>query len=353
MIRRRRENSKPRVLVVDDEELIRTTLEIKLSPDFDVTIACNGQDAIELITQESFDVILTDLKMMGADGLDVLRAARKNPDGPDVIILTGYASLESAIEALRQDAFDYLIKPVDHMRLHRVLTLAVERKRLSAENKAIMAENERLRNFYETLLNEIEDALFVVDSSFNLVAANRSCRERIFEGKPVEVNRPIADALPSWLIEKGQKLIRKLLRHKTPEVFEAVQSSNGVSRHYLVRIQPLAGLLHDPKGGFLALLTDVTALKQLAQAESQAKKLEGISQMAITLNHEINNPLGIVLGQVHLLRQDIECGDSSWKERLSVVEEQIHRIAELMKKLSQVTTAKEADYIDDRKMIAV
>ena len=195
---RHKKESKARILVVDDEELIRTTLEIKLSPDFDVTIAHSGHEAIEKINEQSYDVILTDLKMMGVDGLDVLRTARKSPDGPDVIILTGYASLESALEALRQDAFDYLTKPVDHARLHRVLTMAVERRQLAAENKRMMAENERLRMFYEVLLNEIEDALFVVDSSLNLVAANRTCRERILTKKTAKIDEPIESILPSW-----------------------------------------------------------------------------------------------------------------------------------------------------------
>ncbi len=352
MSRHKHEN-KARILVVDDEELIRTTLEIKLSPDFDVTIASSGHEAIEKINEQSFDVILTDLKMMGVDGLDVLRTARKSPDGPDVIILTGYASLESALEALRQDAFDYLTKPVDHTRLHRILTIAVERRRLAAENKRITTENEQLRNFYEVLLNEIEDALFVVDSSLKLVAANRICRERIFAKKTAKINEPIESLLPSWLKEVGRDMLQKPLKQKTPDTFEVAHSSRGITRHYLVKLHPLTDLLSDPKGGLLALLTDVTALKQLAHAESQAKKLEGIRQMATTLNHEINNPLGIVLGQAHLLKQDIENGDSAWRERLSIVEEQIQRIAKLTQKLGQVTTVKEADYIDNRKMIAV
>lgn len=352
-MRQHKKESKPSVLVVDDEELIRTTLEIRLSPDFDVTIASSGSEAIERIAERSFDVIVTDLKMMGANGLDVLRAARKTPEGSDVIILTGYASLESAVEALREEAFDYLIKPVDHARLHRVLMRAVEQRRLAAENRAITTEKERLRDFYETLLNEIEDALFVVDSSLNLVAANRSCRERIFEGKPTKVSKPVRDVLPTWLGKERGELFKKVLERKTPEVFEVIRVSNGVTHHYLVRLQPLAGLLRDPNGGLLALLTDVTALKHLAQAESQAKKLEGITQMAVTLNHEINNPLGIALGQTHLLRQDIESGAPSWEERLLVIEDQIHRVAQLTQKLSQLSTAKEADYVDDRKMIAL
>jgi len=350
---KRSEEKKPRILVVDDEELIRTTLMIKLSADFDATIVSSGNEAIAQMAEQSFDVVLTDLKMMGADGLDVLRAARQSPDGPDVIILTGYASLDSAVEALRQEAFDYLTKPIDHARLHRVLLRAVERRRLAAENRAITTENERLRNFYEVLLNEIEDALFVVDSSCRLVAANRTCRERVFEGRAAKDNGPIADALPPWLKQKSEKLFEIVLEQKKPEVFEAAQSSNGVIRHYLVRLQPLAVLLRDPNGGLLALLTDITALKQLAQAESQAKKIEGISQLAITLNHEINNPLGIVLGQTHLLRQDIASGDTAWEERLSIIEEQIQRIAQLTQKLRQLSTAKETDYIDDRKMIAI
>ncbi len=92
---------------VEADDMIASYAKAASAAGWHVTIVSSGDEAIGRIGTESFDVILTDLKMMGADGLDVLRAARQNPDGPDVIILTGYASLESALEALRQEAFDY------------------------------------------------------------------------------------------------------------------------------------------------------------------------------------------------------------------------------------------------------
>ncbi len=101
-----------RILIVDDEESIRFSLRRTLERDgYEVWLAEDGQQALWLVQHHVFDLILTDLKMEGMNGVEVLRQARAMSPDTAIIMLTGYATLESAIEALRQGAIDYLVKP--------------------------------------------------------------------------------------------------------------------------------------------------------------------------------------------------------------------------------------------------
>lgn len=101
-----------RILVVDDEESIRFSLQRTLERDgYEVWTAEDGRQALRLGQHHVFDLILTDLKMEGVDGVEVMRQARAMAPDTAIIMLTGYATLESAIEALRHGAVDYLIKP--------------------------------------------------------------------------------------------------------------------------------------------------------------------------------------------------------------------------------------------------
>jgi DNA-binding response OmpR family regulator len=98
--------------VVDDEHDIRFSLHRALTrAGYDVALASSGEEAVNLIARQPFSLVLTDIKMPGIDGLTVMRKAKELCPDTAVILLTGYATLESAIEALRQGAVDYLTKP--------------------------------------------------------------------------------------------------------------------------------------------------------------------------------------------------------------------------------------------------
>jgi DNA-binding response OmpR family regulator len=103
-----------KVLVIDDEDTLRYFLRLNLQEHgYRVTEAADGQTAIHLIDQEQFDVALVDLQLTDMDGLDIMRYLRRVAPRTSVIILTGYATVDSAVEALRQGAHDYLTKPCD------------------------------------------------------------------------------------------------------------------------------------------------------------------------------------------------------------------------------------------------
>lgn len=123
-----------RVLIVDDEVNIRTALARILEKEgHEVTGVESGDQALGLLHEAAFDLVLTDLKMVGASGMEVLRAVKQSHAETEVILLTAYGTIESAVEAMKLDAYDYLTKPVDPERLTHVVAKAMEHRALRAE----------------------------------------------------------------------------------------------------------------------------------------------------------------------------------------------------------------------------
>jgi len=102
------------MLLVDDERLVLNSLSRELASDeLEVTLAASGEEAIDMIKSGHFDIVVTDLMMQGLDGFQVLKAAKKREARTMVIILTGYGDMDSAVDALRLGADDFLQKPCD------------------------------------------------------------------------------------------------------------------------------------------------------------------------------------------------------------------------------------------------
>src|SRR5215207_96087 len=127
-----------RLLVVDDEESLRiTTAAIFEKEGYVVDTASSGDEAIELLTTIDYDLVLTDLHMEGGDGLSVLNQIRRHSPLTISVVLTGFASVESAIAALQEGAYDYLVKPCDIDSMKHTIRRGVEHRRLMlAEQKA-------------------------------------------------------------------------------------------------------------------------------------------------------------------------------------------------------------------------
>src|SRR5687768_2759186 len=119
-----------RILVVDDQRNMRTTTALVLSTEgYTVSQAATGQEALDFLTSNSVDVLLTDLKMEPMDGLTLLKKALEAVPRLQVIVMTAFGSIDSAVEAMRLGAYDYITKPFkDGVLRHRV-ELALERAR--------------------------------------------------------------------------------------------------------------------------------------------------------------------------------------------------------------------------------
>lgn len=125
------------ILVVDDEEIVRRSYARVLGEmDCDTEAAADGEQALRAMVQRPFDVVLLDLRMPGTQGLDVLKAIKQQWPASEVVIITGYPSFESAREALRLGACDYLAKPADPGEVIDAARGAMRRKKWSLKAEA-------------------------------------------------------------------------------------------------------------------------------------------------------------------------------------------------------------------------
>jgi two-component system response regulator PilR (NtrC family) len=136
------------ILVVEDEEGVRESLVAVLGEEgYQVTAAADGGEALDLLKRQEFDLVLSDLRLPGADGLTLLRHTRESAPQTLFLLMTAHATVETAVEALRQGAQDYLLKPVlFEDLLHKIQSL-LERRRLAWENQYLRGQVERNWDF--------------------------------------------------------------------------------------------------------------------------------------------------------------------------------------------------------------
>lgn len=139
-----------KILVVDDELFVRELLEEYFSKlDFEVHVANAGPSALRLVAEHQFKVALIDLKMADMDGIEVLQSIRDLDENLIVILMTGYPTVESSVEAMRAGAYDYVIKPFRLNELKDIISRAIKEHQMRCEINDIKARVEALERRFE------------------------------------------------------------------------------------------------------------------------------------------------------------------------------------------------------------
>src|SRR5574340_359252 len=132
-----------KLLIVEDEKIaLKNLVDVLKKDGYEVAGAQSGGGALTLIENQAFDVVLTDLKMEKVDGLQVLKKCRERSPDTEVIVITGYATPESAVEAMKQGAFYYIAKPFRLDEVRQVVNEAIEKTRLKRENRQLREQVE-------------------------------------------------------------------------------------------------------------------------------------------------------------------------------------------------------------------
>jgi PAS domain S-box-containing protein len=295
----------PRVLVVDDEETICGTLGALLKADgFDAVTALSGEDGVELLRARRFDVAVADLVMPGLNGIQTMTALKQVDPNLEVIILSGHASVESTIAALRQGACDFLLKPLGMAQLRPALMMALEKRRgnlaraeararaviETAQEAIILFDKEGVVQDFNPMAEQIfgwsrEQAVgrnladFAVPPSE--IEGFRAHREAAYrEGKdplkgclevhglrqngeefPFEISTTVIDTPQGKLLSTFG---RDITAHKRAD--EALRESEDRYRDLVENNLVLIGT-HDAKGGFLSLNPAAARLLEATHAE--------------------------------------------------------------------------------------
>ncbi len=159
-----------KVLVVDDERGVRESMRMLLKDDYQVSIASNGRDAIALLGKVQPDVVLLDLRMPDMNGIDVLQSIKAVDPNIEVILVTAYATVDTARKALLLGAFDYLTKPFDPRELQSIVRRGIDHRedtlRRTASLEAILQDYRALRQEVEMdkfqILNHVRDTIYAL-----------------------------------------------------------------------------------------------------------------------------------------------------------------------------------------------
>jgi len=152
------ENHRFHILLIEDEADVRESyLDMLDFFGYQVTPAANGKEGLELLTSQEFDVVITDLNMPVMNGMELLKRMRELQISTEVIVITGFATIENAISAMKQGAFDYITKPVsvDHVRI--VLNKCIQKIASGRENKILRDANEELKE-----LNDLKNKFITI-----------------------------------------------------------------------------------------------------------------------------------------------------------------------------------------------
>ncbi len=160
------------ILIVDDEKHTREGLQQALEEDYDVYVARNADEAFNLMEEEPFEVVLTDLRMAGKSGMKVIDRALSLRNRPVCIMMTAYGSVESAVEAMKRGAFDFLTKPVNLEQLELLIQRALKSRHMEEENRQLHQRLDEKFSF-ESFVGE-SGALRAVIEKVKLVAPSKA-----------------------------------------------------------------------------------------------------------------------------------------------------------------------------------
>ena len=287
------------VLVVDDDsQLLRTLSDILNLRGYSPHTASNAVDGLALAAQAPAPAVaLVDLKLPDMDGLELVRRLREISALTETVILTGNASVDTAVRALREQSHDYLLKPVAPDQLLGVLSRASERWRRRSVEETLRHTEERSH----LLLESISDVVAVITEEGRLEFATVSLEKQL----GYRLGEVTGQSCIEWLHEQDAEKLSVFLRTQiaTPDSTGSIELR---VRHRDDTWRTLACQVTNLRGrpaikGFLVTARDVTDAQQLERQFRQAQKMEVVGNLAGGIAHDFNNVLTAVLGYSELV----------------------------------------------------
>src|SRR5881275_2799415 len=143
----------PTILIVDDEKHTRDGLRQLLENDYDVYVAGDSAGAMSVLEREAVDLLLTDLRLGGEDGMQLIDRALKMPHPPVCIMMTAYGSVDTAVEAMKRGAYDFVTKPLNLDKVEILIARALQSRRMEQENRSLRQQVDE-RFALESMLGE-------------------------------------------------------------------------------------------------------------------------------------------------------------------------------------------------------
>lgn len=307
----------PTILVIDDEARIRDACVIVLSDKgFDVASAPDGEVGLRMIREKHYDIVLVDLMMPTISGFDVVAEVRNHHPDTVVIVITGYATLEHSIEAMKKGAFDFIPKPFTPDQLRAVVDKSL---RYTMALQDITESRSRLR----VLVNRLTEGVMTTDAKKLIVQANPAFLHMIGYHGEDAVGQHVADLITDKkLLDIVDQALVMPANTFAEITHELCLTENGEEKYYSARCTPFRGRLNE-NIGTITVLHDITAIKRMDRMKSDFISM---------VSHEIRSPMNSLLMQLKIILDGL-AGDVTAKQQ-----EILQRASEKILNLNNMVT---------------
>ncbi len=317
-----------RVLVIDDEEGIRVGSErILTRMDCDVTLASQGEQGLNLLAKVRPAIILLDMKMPGMDGMEVLGRIREIDDSILVIVITGYATVETAIEAMKKGAYDFVPKPFEPDQLRIVVNRALEKLRLQQKTAKLVSERRRTlsdlgteKSRIHTILASLPNGVIVTNADGRVVLMNPAFKQHLNLDAQLHAGGQIRD----YIQDQGLcDLVLDISKGKYIDYEEIPTYEFAVSdeKFMVARGRPVLGDQHECLGAVVTLV-DFTAMKVIDRLKSE---------FVAKVSHELRSPLSTIHEQLaHVLTDMVDEASQDGQQILSRAKEKTQGLINLI-----------------------
>ena len=346
-----------RILLIDDEKMNVEVMGISLRSDgYDVLTASSGIEGLEIFDRNAPDIVITDLKMPGMDGIEVLKAIKERSDAAEVIIITGHGDVENAIEALKYGASDFINKPVRDENLALALKRAESKIQIRAKlnaytenlEKEVARVTHELRmqsNFLEKLIKTSDEGIVATDRAFNVIIYNPAAEQILgYPAAEVLEKKKAKELFSQDLMRKYQAKRHDLQKQRKLDHFEThVRNRDG----NLVPVRFTGVFLYEQGRimGSVAFLEDLSEIKRLQKELLMSERLCTVGQTVAGMAHGVKNILHGFKGDSYLMEigfknNDIEKLKTGWK----MIQKHIARTSELVMDLLTYSKVRDPEY---------
>jgi two-component system, OmpR family, phosphate regulon sensor histidine kinase PhoR len=327
-------DDKVTILVVDDEKGIREGCRRILTGEgFAVNVATNGKEGLEMVKARPYDLMLVDLMMPGMGGLEMMEQVRQIDPEIIMIVITGFATIETAVDAMKRGAYDYIPKPFTPDQLLAFVNRGLEKRRLSIQAKRLMEERDQKllevaneRSKIHTIVNSIADGILVINREHQLVLFNPAAIKMLALSGKLEPGKDINTIIMNedliHIIEKGFSSESS----QYTILSEEIELPSPISKTLMVNVSKV----RDEAGqdfGIVSALRDITSLKEINQIKSQ---------FVAMVTHELRAPLSAIEGYLTAyLTQAAGSDPQMYNQMMGRAKQRAHSLLELVNDLLQ------------------
>ncbi len=298
------------ILIVDDEASVRDSLYQWFKADgYRVDMADEAAGALKKLQDSPWDIILLDIRMPGMDGIELQQRIKQIDANIVTIIMTAYAAVDTAIQALKDGAFDYVTKPVDPDDLGRLIRNAVEKRRLVTENIQLR------RQIEDKLIESSVDGVVVADREGKVLIFNKGAEGLLgYRAEEVVGKMSVRDIYPPGVAEEVAVKLRSADfsgRRKSSSFQLLFRRKDGES----IEGELSASIVYDEKGNevlTVGIIKDLREkrgmereLRKTQEALLQSEKLAAMGRLTSQIAHELNNPLFGIMNTLELLKSEV------------------------------------------------